>query len=60
VPQEDLQVEAGQVRAEAEVLADAEAEVRVRVAVQPEGERILVDGLVAVGRRIEERDRVAW
>ena len=56
---EHPQIEAREVRAEAEVLADAEAEVRVRVAVDAEGERVLEDVLVAVGRRVEERQRVA-
>ena len=55
----DRQLEAGQVRAEPEVLAHAEPKVMVRRAVDLELVRILEDLLVAVGRRIEERDRLA-
>jgi hypothetical protein len=41
------------------VLAHAEPKVMVRRAVDLELVRILEDLLVAVGRRIEERDRLA-
>ena len=45
---------ARQMRAEAEVLAVAEAHVPVRIAVDAEAEGLVEDGLVAIGRRVEE------
>ena len=47
------QFEAGEVRAQAEVLANAEADVRVRLAIDAEGERIGEHVLVAVRRSVE-------
>src|SRR5436309_994740 len=59
-PLEDLlQLEPGEVRAEAEVDADAEAVVLVRGAVDAERERVGEDVLVAVGRRVEDAARLA-
>src|SRR5262245_63241426 len=53
------ELEPGQVRPEAHVLAHAEAEVPVRIAVDAELERRVEDLLVAVRRRVEERERLA-
>src|SRR5437867_5854598 len=54
-----LQLEPGEVRAEAEVDADAEAVVLVRGAVDAERERVVEHVLVAVGRRVEDAARLA-
>ena len=54
--EDDAQLEAGEVGAEAEVLADAEAEVRVGRAVDAEGERLVEDLLVAIRRRVEQAE----
>ena len=52
-------LQAGQVRAHAEVGPDPEGEVRVRVAVDPERERVLEHIVVAVPGREEQRQLVA-
>ena len=53
-------LEPGDVRAEAEVGAEAERDVRVRVAVEVDLVRVGEHGLVPVGRRVDERDAVAF
>src|SRR4051794_22442667 len=58
-PVDRLQLHPGQLRAEAEMLAETERQMRVRVAVDAEGERVLEHVLVAVGRGEVERDLVA-
>ena len=50
---------AGQVRAEAEVLADPEAQVSVGVAVEAKLVRRLEDLLVAIGRCVEEHEAIS-
>src|SRR5262249_45235621 len=53
------QLEPGDVRAEAHVLAHAEGEVAVRAAVDAEREGVAVHLLVAVRRGVEEGERIA-
>ena len=57
--EEQAQLEAGQVGADAEVGALPEGEVRVGVAADVEAERVVEHGLVAVGRRVGEHHPVA-
>ena len=60
LPEHHGDLAAGQVGAEAEVRARAaEAEVVVRRAADVEAERVVEDGLVAVGRGVPEHDLVA-
>ena len=59
VAEDRLELDAGDVRAHAEVLAEAEREVRVRTPIDAEGERIFEHLLVAVGRREVQRDLLA-
>ena len=50
-----FELNAGEVRAHAEMLAEAEREMRVRAAIHAEGERVVEDLLVAVRRREIDR-----
>ena len=59
VPEDRLELDAREVRAHAEVLAEAEREVRVRAAIDAERERIVEHVLVAVRRREVQRELVA-
>ncbi len=59
VPEERLELDAGEVGTHAEVGAGTECEMVVRLPVHPELERVLEHLLVAVRRREEERDLVA-
>ena len=59
VPEDRLELDAGEVRAHAEVLAEPEREVRVRAAVDAERERIVEHLLVAVRRREVQRELIA-
>ena len=59
VAEDRLELDARDVRAHAEVLAEAEREVRVRAAIDPERERIVEHLLVAVRRREVQRELVA-
>src|SRR5271165_2792559 len=59
-PKDYLQLEARDVGAEAEVLANSEGNVRVRIARDVELERLFEDVLVAIGRGIVERERLAF
>ena len=54
-----LDLDAREVRAEAEVLAEAEREVRVRAPIDAERERVVEHVLVAVRRREVQRELVA-
>src|SRR5689334_23160511 len=56
--EEDPTLQAGEVHAQAEVLADAEGELRVGAAVDVEGLAVGEDLLVAVGRRVVHRHLV--
>ncbi len=59
VAEDRLDLDAREVRAQADVLAEAEREVRVRAAVDAERERIVEDVFVAVRRREVQRELVA-
>ena len=59
VAEDRLDLDAREVRAEAEVLAEAEREVRVRAAVDAKRERIVEHVLVAVRRREVQRELIA-
>ena len=59
MPQDHLDLDAREVRADAEVLAEPEREVRVRAAVDAERERVVEHVLVAVRRREVQRELVA-
>ena len=59
VAEDRLDLDAREVRAQAEVLAEAEREVRVRAAVDAERERVVEHVLVAVRRREVQRELVA-
>jgi hypothetical protein len=54
-----LQFELGEIRAEAEMLADAEGDEMIGIAPDIEMVRRGEDAFVVVRRRIEERERVA-
>ncbi len=55
----DLELQAGQLVAQAEVGAEAEGHVRVGAAGDVEGVGLVEDGLVAVGRGVEEEQLLA-
>ena len=59
VAEDRLDLDAREVRAEAEVLTEPEREVRVRAAVDAERERVVEHVLVAVRRREVQRELVA-
>ena len=57
--EDHLDLDARQVRADAEVLTEAEREVRVRAAIDAERERVVEHVLVAVRRREVQRHLLA-
>ena len=59
MPEDRLDLDAREVRAHADVLAETEREVRVRAAIDAERERIVEHVFVAVRRREVERELVA-
>src|SRR5208282_6834631 len=57
--EDHLQLEPGKIGPQAEVLADSKRQMRVRVARDVEAERSVEDFLIAVGRGIEQAQRLA-
>src|SRR4051812_38770966 len=54
----ELDLDAREVRADAEVLTETERDVRIRRSIDSERERVVEHGLVTVRRRVVERDAV--